>query len=356
MDKIKELWLSKHTPQGKIDITLFFVNIFLIITHIFLMIIYIVVDHKFMVCVNIASLLLYISFIFYCYKKPLRYAGIVFLEIWVHMLCAVASFGWEPCFQNWSFAIVSAYFFPAFGIDEKRRSYKTVLFYTGTVVITYFMIAILVQTTNLSITKQLDDTMNSVLFFVNNCITFFTIVMFAIFYTSNTQRRTRELTRKADYDELTNLYNRYALNQIYKNIGNADQVKNYSVAILDIDDFKKINDEYGHNSGDIVLIELANILKFYSIKGIKAGRWGGEEFVILAPSSIKYSEFVSILEKLRLKISRSKFKIEDEKEINVTVSIGSTKVKDAVSLADALTNADKNMYRAKITGKNKVIS
>lgn len=354
MNKFKELWLDKHTQHGRIDITLFFVNIFLIMVHIFLMVIYIIVDHKFMMCVNVLSLILYITFIFRCYKKPLRYAGLAFLEIWIHMICAVSSFGLEPCFQNWSFAIVSGYFFPVFGLGSEKKSYKTTFFYTGIVVVTYFAIVLFSHS---SIIQPLDSTMNSILFIVNNLITFFTIIMFAIFYTYSTQRRTRELTRKADYDELTNLYNRYSLNQIYRDMISKDEKpKTYSVAILDIDDFKKINDEYGHNSGDMVLIEFAEILRFYSIKGIKVGRWGGEEFVIIAPSEVRYSEFVNVLERIRLKISRTKFKTEDEKEINVTASIGSTKVKDKNNLSDALIQADKNMYRAKITGKNKVIS
>ena len=358
MDKIKELWINKNDPKGRIDITVFFINIFLLLSHIFLMIIYILVNNKFMMCINVISLILYASSIFWCYKKSLRYAGIVFLEIWFHMICAIMSFGWEPCFQNWSFAIISAYFLPTFGYNEKKASYKSTIYYTSFVILTFVIMYILVNVVNVPISQHLTETMTHMFFVLNNLITFFTIIMISIFYTSNNRRKQRELTRKADFDELTNLYNRYSINQLGKQIINEakEKEKSYSVAILDIDLFKQVNDTYGHTSGDMVLVGLSDILRFFSIKGLVFGRWGGEEFVIIAPSSLEYSEFVKMLDRLRIKISRSKFKIENEKEINLTVSIGVAKIKEYKSLEKAVSLADTNLYKAKTTGRNKVVS
>lgn len=358
MKTVKELMNNKNDPQGRINLTVFFANIFLLLGHIVLMVIYILANHHFMIGANIVSLFVYSFFIFTCYKNPIRYAGIVFLEIWVHMLCAIASFGWTPCFQNWSFAIIAAYFLPAFGLEHKRSSYKSILFYTSIVIVTYFVIAVAIYIIDIPIMKPLDDTLNRILFAINNLMTFFTIIMFSVFYTSNNRRKERELTRKADYDELTNMYNRYALMQLGGHIiKEAKGAKmSYSVAIIDIDLFKKVNDTYGHLSGDMVLEQLSRVLRAYSMRGIISGRWGGEEFIMICPYDMEYSRFVRVLERLRMSVENRKFKIEADEEINITISIGSTEIKDYASLDAAISRADENLYKAKNEGRNRVIS
>lgn len=355
MKEFKRIWNDKYTQQGRINITVFFVNIFLLLCHIFLMIIYCVLGHKFMIGVNILSLLLYIFFIFNCYKNIERYMGIAFLEIWLHMICGILSFGWTPCYQNWCFGMIAAYFLPSFIPSSKG---KMQLIYTFLIVFSYFFLSTTFPFMHLSITQDLDIVFNSILFIANNSFVFFTIIMFAIFYTNKSNRKEMELTRKADFDELTNLYNRYALSKIGDKLIESSENENdtYNVAILDIDFFKKVNDTYGHTSGDMVLKQLALLLRQCSSKGIIAGRWGGEEFVLLAPHNISYKTFVNFLEKLREKVSKTKFEIEKRKKINLTISIGSKSVSINTKLEDAVGQADINLYKAKEKGRNLLIS
>ena len=117
-----------------------------------------------------------------------------------------------------------------------------------------------------------------------------------------------------------------------------------------------VNDTYGHKSGDIVLKNIGNILESYTSNDITVGRWGGEEFLIIANSKVKYSDFVNILESIRLDISNTKFSIKNKKKIDITVSIGSKYIKDKESLEEGVSKADKNLYKAKQTGRNKVVS
>ena len=210
----------------------------------------------------------------------------------------------------------------------------------------------------MSIYTEVSGVILRTVFTFNNMITFAAIILFSVFYTLRNENRVYELTRKADYDELTSLYNRYSLNTIGGRISSdaKKQRKQYAVAIIDIDFFKKINDTYGHSAGDDVLKELANILRSYSVRGIVSGRWGGEEFVMIAPSNVTYSEFIIVLEKLREKVGRTKFQIDENKEINLTISIGAAPIEYKVKLEDAVTIADKNLYEAKETGRNKLIS
>ena len=356
IEEYKELWARKYEKQGRIDITIFFVNIFLLICHIFLGVVYLIIGHTFMTCVNIISLLVYTIFIRRCYKNIERYMGIAFLEIWLHLMCGILSFGWTPCYQNWCFGMIVAYFLPAFSSDDKTSKQRP-FYYAFMVILSYFLLATLYPLTDLSITMELDIYMNSLLFIANNLFTFVSIILFALFYTSSNDRKERELSRKADYDELTNLYNRHALNQISSEIIDSakENNKSYCVAILDIDFFKKINDKYGHTTGDLVLKRLANILKIFSTKGVISGRWGGEEFIMIASHEISYSEFTELLEKMRVKISEVKFNTEKNKKISLTISIGSKEIKDYKSLEDAVALADVKLYKAKETGRNKLV-
>ena len=357
MKEIRELWKLRKEPQSRINLTLFFINVFLIMSHIYLMIIYILIGHKFMLGLDIINLLISLCFIKNCYKKSDIFIGLSFFEVWIHMIFGTMIFGWNLGFQNWAFAMVTAYFLPAFSQKQERRPRRQSIFYACVIILSYFLLALYVFHTRDNSFYKLNRWMVISLFIGNNIMTFFTIVMFALYYTSKRERRERELTRKADFDELTGLYNRHALIQVSEQIAmDAKDTKNpYSVAILDLDYFKKVNDTYGHTSGDDVLKEFASILRSYSIKGIICGRWGGEEFVMIAPHNIKYSEFINILEKLRRGVSRADFIIENNKEIHITVSIGAEKIRKHKSLEDSVNMADGNLYQAKQEGRNRVI-
>lgn len=355
MNTIKDLWKHKNNLQGKINITLFFINIFLLFCHVFLMAMYISFKQYFMIGINFISILLYSCSIFFCFKKPIYYIPISFIEIWIHMICGIIVFGWRPCFQNWTFALVNAYFLPAFSVDYKRK--KQPFFFALILTATYFVMAILTNVVNLEIIHPLSDLNNKILFVFNNLCAFVSVVMFSVFYTSKSSRKEEELLRKADYDELTSLYNRYAINKISRDIMQDCKSKKclYNVAILDIDYFKKVNDVYGHNAGDSVLKLFADILKSFSSKDILVGRWGGEEFVILTTSNIKYQDFLVLLEKIRLKVGNYKFKISDKISIKITVSIGSACIKANKDLEISIKKADDNLYKAKNTGRNKIV-
>lgn len=356
MKDIEELWEKRKDTQGKIELTVFFVNIFLFLCHIFFMIIYAVIGHTFMSIINIFSILLYLYYIPRSYKNIDQYMGMAFLEIWIHQICGILSFGWTPCYQNWCFGMLVAYFLPAFNPEVKSAKQRPMI-YAIIIIISYFFMATFYPLLHLDMTIELDIYKNSILFIANNSFAFIAISLFALFYTSSSYKKEKELSKKAEYDELTDLYNRHAINEICTKLVSIAKEKNkaYHVAILDIDFFKKINDKYGHPSGDLVLKKIANILKKHSVKGIIPGRWGGEEFVMFAPHYLSYSVFTNILEKMRKEIEEEQFEIENNKSIKVTISIGSASIKDYITVEDAISKADTNLYQAKKTGRNKLV-
>jgi len=154
-------------------------------------------------------------------------------------------------------------------------------------------------------------------------------------------------------DYLTGLYNRrYLFNVGDKFFENAKR-ENISLicAMLDIDFFKKVNDTYGHDAGDIVIKKIAQILQSRLRKSDIVSRIGGEEFCILA-INMKNSEAYKTFENIRKLIEASSCYYENKK-INVTVSIGIC-CKQLQSLEEMITIADKQLYSAKNTGRNKV--
>ncbi|MCA1031935.1 sensor domain-containing diguanylate cyclase [Bacillus timonensis] len=174
-----------------------------------------------------------------------------------------------------------------------------------------------------------------------------------------------ETKRKSERCPLTKLYNyRYferVLEQEFNSLKKNENVKPLSLILLDIDHFKKINDTYGHQSGNEVLCELADhLLHLVGEKGTVA-RYGGEEFVILLPNMDKLGCY-AFAEDLRKSIEDKVFSIHDDLNhgneifVNITASIGfATAPYDSETTMDLIRHADRAMYiGAKQAGRNKV--
>ncbi|WP_414628741.1 diguanylate cyclase [Vibrio atlanticus] len=163
----------------------------------------------------------------------------------------------------------------------------------------------------------------------------------------------KQLVHQANFDEMTDLLNRRA---IYEWLREHMFSKNYLVCmLLDIDDFKSINDTYGHMVGDEVICALAGITKRNAEKvGGVAGRWGGEEFIIFIPNA-SLETALEVSEEIRQQFNQVEFKVGEQIRFNSSVSIGisdSRACEDGVTI-DALVNlTDQSLYRAKANGKN----
>jgi two-component system cell cycle response regulator len=157
-------------------------------------------------------------------------------------------------------------------------------------------------------------------------------------------------------DPLTNLYNRRYIDRILPQEINKCNDKNpFSIAMIDIDHFKKINDTYGHNVGDIAIKTIGKIL-LNSIRNESdwAARYGGEEFLICLPNTNNEKAY-KVLERIRKTIEKTKIKLEDKK-INITASFGLCTVNsNKFTTIDLLKYADDKLYQAKKQGRNRVI-
>lgn len=161
----------------------------------------------------------------------------------------------------------------------------------------------------------------------------------------------KNLETKSSLDSLTKVFNRGALNSYLNKLCTQDVV-NYDVhlLILDIDDFKLINDKYGHIAGDKILIFIANILKKTLRDGDKVFRYGGEEFVIIL-NRIDNKRCRIITNRILKLISENKL-IYKGHNIGVTISIGTTKHTNTDTIDSFINRADIALYKAKNNGKN----
>lgn len=157
--------------------------------------------------------------------------------------------------------------------------------------------------------------------------------------------------RDRRYDYLTGLNSRLDLYKFLKGEGKCPDREVTHVLFIDIDDFKRLNDTFGHEGGDVCLKTMGEILRdFGNENDITFYRFGGEEFVGLSRSSA--SDIEKNAQELLDRIRRRRIRLEDGTELSVTVSIGCTSKQDTYS--EMIRTADRAMYRAKVEGKNRV--
>ncbi len=148
-------------------------------------------------------------------------------------------------------------------------------------------------------------------------------------------------------DSLTSTWNQRYMSMIFN-----DRLGHYSLALIDIDDFKSVNDTYGHLAGDFIIVGIAKILSSSVSEGDLICRYGGDEFVVILKDK-GMDESLIIFEALRKKIEAFQFEYEKE-TINVTISMGLVEETGSHSVEYVFNCADELLYKAKANGKNEI--
>jgi diguanylate cyclase (GGDEF)-like protein len=163
-----------------------------------------------------------------------------------------------------------------------------------------------------------------------------------------------ELQLLASTDPLTQLLNRRSFDLEASALLNQDKQIRFplSLAILDIDFFKNINDTYGHSLGDQVIVRVADVLRAQCRLQDIVARYGGEEFVILMPNTTREKAHV-LAERIRTTLAHTSVQVDQNQLVNFTLSVGISEV-DAktADLQAAINQADKALYKAKNSGRN----
>lgn len=212
----------------------------------------------------------------------------------------------------------------------QRRKYRTAL--------TLYLLSVLAYTGN---TFVLEKPSRILELMVNGLPILFYMILFFILF-NRVVELFQAIYQTAIKDPLTGLYNRsYFMNRFIDFLGRGVPV---SVLFCDIDNFKRLNDTQGHRAGDRTLMKVADIIRQETHRSGIAGRYGGEELVaILTDTSLRVE---NIAEQIRSRV---------EAETGATVSIGYSKYRQGATVHQLIEEADQAMYRAKKSGKNRVM-
>ncbi|MCF0242436.1 MAG: GGDEF domain-containing protein [Treponema sp.] len=263
--------------------------------------------------------------------------------------------GWEAGFQNFCFVTIVASFLHYHEEDYKKEQLMKHLLTLGSILVYSFLLI----WCNLKSPLRIMSHQNLLVVSQTNAAIAFVVAIFiSSIFSKKLKDSMKILKHKADIDELTQLFNRHAIRTHFDSVREDWSIFKtpYAVCILDIDDFKIINDTYGHNIGDDVLKAIGKILKTYSTETTIPCRWGGEEFLIIDQFGSNPEAFISKVNKIRHDISKIKFNYPAKKiSFSITVTSGCAFSEPNLPIHQLIDKADNRLYWGKRNGKNQTI-
>ncbi len=310
-----------------------------------------------MVWFNVFSIVFYTAMLAAVLKEHIRYYSIlVYLEVVAHMSLAVYYTGWSSGFQVTLIGmnIVLAY---SEYIAWRLKVVGTKAFPGSLIGMAAYLILCVVDHYHAA-AYPLPANIAFMLQFAWG-VTVFVISIYSLTTFVHLTTKSEEiLTHEADHDQLTQLPNRYYMTDYLNELHEKSGMEGYWLAIMDIDDFKVINDTLGHNCGDAVLKEVASILQEQCAEygpDQVACRWGGEEFLIVGKESGSREKDIDSMKALCRKFRERHFAY-DNKTLNITMTIGMAFYRPNMNLREWIEVADNRLYDGKRSGKNKVVA
>jgi len=242
-------------------------------------------------------------------------------------------------------------------INQLWRIQKTPLRFSATLMLVSFLVYgmfLMIRTISIVLNPpQAQDTINlnpvqSATYLLSFALSFFWSMGFILMVS---QRLRNDLMEVATIDVLTRIPNRRATQAfLEKELSRAQRNQSeFTIFLIDIDNFKQVNDRWGHSVGDYVLVKTASIFQSMIRKQDWVGRWGGEEFLFIVPGSC---DAEVLAERVRSEIASSRYS-HGAASFGITVSIGVACAKQSDQIDQILKKADRALYRAKLT-KNTV--
>jgi diguanylate cyclase (GGDEF)-like protein len=348
---------NEHTAVRSLDQQAVQLNIALLVIHAVLLVIYCVLRMAVPAIVGGAGALLYLFMLLSVTRqRPVWLLTVSIIEISFQMGFSAFALGWGCGFQLYCFALIPIIFFcdylrPKAG---RRSPVSAVL----SVCAAAFFCLLRLLCVRYQPLYEVGSTAASAFFFFNALVVFFFITVYMCRFKNLVLHTEGSLSRAAAYDGLTQLRNHNSMQQLLDRTFSlcCRRHSSMSVVILDIDDFKQINDQYGHNAGDYILRSISRIIRSCESDGaIKASRWGGEEFVLMAvgtDSAARLNKEVSRL----IRIIGSRAYWYDDQRITVTMTAGMAAYRNDDSVDSLLARADQCLYQGKARGKNQLVA
>lgn len=310
-----------------------------------------------MVVFNIASTICYILCgILVKKERYILFYYIAFVEICLHSYIATILVGWAPGFPLYIIGIMPVIFYMHFSLDESAGLHESLLI--GLCCLMTFVVCKIISY-RIEPIYVISERAATYIYIFNTFCTFGLLLFFSLFFLREIQfsrsvleEQNAKLDKIAGIDALTGLYNRRSMDKLLNNAVNSG--KTFSVIMCDIDDFKKINDAYGHNSGDEVLRRISEAVMSILRDNDFVCRWGGEEILILAGAT-PLNGAALVAERIRTHIEEMEIMCDDCC-IRCTITAGAAESTEAGSIDEIIGLADERLYCGKKSGKNKVVS
>ncbi len=297
----------------------------------------------------LANILLF-AFTYHSKTRTSLILFILFLVCYINSM--IPCFGWSAGMQNYFIIILMLCFFAMYG----KTVYK--FMYAGFVLIVRIItIGIYGGLKPQGYISFVDDKLLQI---TNISAVFISIIFISYVFSqkeneaeNKLMKYNNQLKKEANTDQLTGLFNRRRAYDYLKEVRNVTDASFVSVAMGDIDFFKKVNDTYGHDAGDEVLRAVADIMRAQCRSTSVISRWGGEEFLIILPECNGDNAFIAI-ERLRNAVQKNVINV-DGTEIKVTMTFGIAEFGITSNIDGVIKEADEKLYYGKTHGRNQVI-
>ncbi len=275
------------------------------------------------------------------------------IGIWIQVFIAFLIVGIKAGFQVYCFATLSASFFIMNSSDSRKwQSVQPRIVEIGSATL---CLGMLILSRFMQPVYALKAPILRAISFCNALFALLELLIFSDVYRMRMNRSVTRLEQEADLDELTGLLNRHGIRRIFEVCNQLwhNNATPYAVAIFDIDDFKQVNDTYGHAMGDEVLQVVADELKFFCTEKSSPCRWGGEEFLVIGQIRYDLALFFQHVEMVAERISQHEFTTPNG-SFFVTVTCGVAVIENDMPVHELIDKADHRLYAGKAAGKNQV--
>ena len=336
--------VDKKRRYKTITKTCYIANIFYTLLYLFYLTLFLVAKLDVMIYITIGFVGVYLLFFLVIkFKKYYLYALLCGNFFFAYIILSTLMLGFHTGFYFYLIAFIVVTFFVSY---FKAKNVKGSLIWVALSVAIY--LALYFVTRFVDSYYLVEEWMEVSLFTTHSIVAFVIMTLFLVIFLRYAFGLEKKIMNESRTDELTQINNRYALYDYFDQEDKTNKV----LALFDIDDFKLINDKYGHVSGDYVLKKVAEITS-NTLNDSFVCRYGGEEFVIVLNDDENNKPYDQ-LEKLRITLENEIFEFEGVK-IKITITIGLAKYEDGLKLERWIFLADEKMYQGKKTGKNKVV-
>ena len=336
---------EKKNHYKTISRTCYTANILYLVLHVFYLVLFLVSKSFILAYIDIGVILIYIAFFFLIKKrKYYLYALICGNLFFAFVSVTTIMLGFSSGFHFYLIALCVVSFFTTY--FSKDKDVKKSLIWVALSLAIYLTLFFITEfnAPYYPMAKWLEIT----LFTTHAIVVFSFIATYLLVFIRYALSLENRIINQSKTDELTEISNRYGLFDYYDENDKTNKV----LALFDIDDFKNINDKYGHSVGDQVLKHVAQ-MAIEELKDAFVCRYGGEEFVIVINDDENNPAFER-LEAFRKRIAEEEFKYENL-SLHLTITIGVSKYSKDLSLEKWLELADVKMYQGKNSGKNQTV-